>query len=108
MLKSFPLTSVLSAVLILSIGETVFSSSITAALTYPVVPNSEIDTLVCYMQTADGRILNLDTLCGKELQQILLSCPTITDAQVRDRIIQYCGNDEKCLTSAGCKQVARD
>jgi hypothetical protein len=108
MLKSFDWTSVLSAVLILSLAETAKSTSITTDLRYPVVPNSEIDTLVCYMQTADGRILNLVSLCVKTIKQTIVSCPTIIDPQIRARITQYCGNDDKCLVSAGCRQLPRD
>ncbi|WP_407650760.1 pentapeptide repeat-containing protein [Aerosakkonema funiforme] len=41
-------------------------------ITYPVVPNSEVDRLTCYMQTADGRTLNLHKLCTGELIRQLL------------------------------------
>lgn len=35
-----------------------------ASLAYSTVPNSSVDTLVCYMQTADGKTLDLGNLCG--------------------------------------------
>jgi hypothetical protein len=108
MLKFFHLKAVLSAVLILSIAETTFSSSITTGSQYPLVPNSDFDNLFCYMQTEDGKILNLNNLCGKQLRELVLSCPTITDLQVRARIAQMCGNDDRCLASAGCRQLSRD
>lgn len=33
---------------------------------YPVVPDSESKFLVCYIQTQDGRTLNLESLCQKK------------------------------------------
>lgn len=105
MLKSFHLAAVLSAVSILSIAETDFSTSMTAGSKYPVLPNSDTDNLFCYMRTADGRVLDLSNLCRKPLERLVLSCPTITDPQVRARINQLCGNDNGCLASAGCKQL---
>jgi hypothetical protein len=108
MLKSFHLIAVLLAVSTLLIAETALSSSITPVSQYPVVPNSDIDNPVCYMQTADGRTLDLSNLCGEPLERFLLSCPTITEPQVRARIIQFCNNDNECLASAGCRQLPRD
>ncbi len=108
MLKFFHLTAIVSSVLILSIAETAFSSSITAGSQYPGGSNSDRDNLLCYMQTEDGRILNLNNLCGKQVKELVLSCPTITDLQVRARIAQMCGNDDRCLASAGCRQLPRD
>ena len=32
---------------------------------YPEVPTSDIDLLSCYMQTVDGKTLDLDSLCEK-------------------------------------------
>jgi hypothetical protein len=57
------------------------------------------------MQTEDGRILNLNNLCGKQVKELVLSCPTITDLQVRARVAQMCGNDDRCLASAGCVRI---
>lgn len=35
------------------------------ANSYPAVPNPEVSSLLCYLQTTDGRIFNLTSLCGK-------------------------------------------
>lgn len=73
MLKSFHLTSVFFSILF--ILETAFSLPLTASFKYLVVPSSDTDKLVCYMQTADGRTLNLDNLCINQLSdqsQILI------------------------------------
>lgn len=43
----------------------IVTKSMLFSLPYSVVPDSEFDILVCYMQTADGRTLNLIELCGK-------------------------------------------
>lgn len=40
---------------------------------YPVVSNSEVDRLPCYMQTADGRTLDLWRLCAGGLIKQLLA-----------------------------------
>jgi hypothetical protein len=32
---------------------------------YPVVPRANINQLACYMETENGDILQLDTLCGR-------------------------------------------
>jgi len=34
---------------------------------YPLVSNAERDTLYCYMETADGSILQLESLCGTQV-----------------------------------------
>lgn len=108
MLESFHLKAVFASVLILSIPEAAFSSSITSGSKYPAVPNSDINNLLCYMQTADGRTLNLNNLCEKQVRELVLSCPTITDKQVIDRITQDCNNNDMCLASAGCRHLPRD
>ncbi len=104
MRKFFHFTSVLASILILCIAEAAFSQSTPVDFKYPVVPNSDMDTPFCYMQTAGGRTLNLEDLCRPQLKELVLSCPTITAPEVRDRIYQYCGNDDNCLASAGCNQ----
>lgn len=67
MLESFRLTPALLATSILFIIETTFSRPLTAGPEYSLVPSSDTDKLICYMQTADGRALNLDSLCRKKL-----------------------------------------
>ncbi len=68
MLESLRLIDGFWATLILFIIETSFSGPLAADSYYPVVPSLDIEKLVCYMQTADGRTLNLDTLCRKQLR----------------------------------------
>jgi hypothetical protein len=66
MLKSFHWIAVLTAASILCIAETALTRPLTVGDKYPVVPTSNTDQLVCYMQTADDRTLNLSSLCGKK------------------------------------------
>lgn len=109
MLKSFRFTAVVPSVLILSIAETTLSSSINVDYNYPVLTNSDTDNLICYMLTTDGRTLNLNHLCGKPIiKKLVLSCPTIAEPVVKAGISQYCGDNDKCLASAGCSQVPED
>ena len=89
MLKAFCLSTVLSTALILFLVEIALGDSLPGgnnylvvssadiasrraqpvSSPYPVVPNSDTDQLVCYMQTADGRILDLKSLCQQNTAQ---------------------------------------
>jgi hypothetical protein len=65
MLKPFSLISIISAASILFVADTAFSNSLPTGSIYPEVPNLDIAQPVCYMQTGDGRTLNLSRLCKK-------------------------------------------
>lgn len=41
----------------------VFPIRVAEATTYSVIPTSETNNWVCYMQKADGRVVNLSSLC---------------------------------------------
>ena len=62
MLKSF----YLAVVIIPIAAEITLSPSQAQSLYPPEVSGSVADTLVCYMQTADGRLLQLESLCQGE------------------------------------------
>lgn len=68
MLKAFHLIPVISIASILFATETAFSRPPATDSRYPVVPSSDINNPVCFMQTADGRTLNLSSLCRKVSQ----------------------------------------
>ena len=90
MLKISHLSAVISAASILWIAETAFSLPSTAIAQYPIEPSSHTDQLVCYMQTADGTTLNLNSLCGKKpsLQsQIVVSDVFHEDDYIIGRVI---------------------
>lgn len=55
--KFFCLTAALSTALTAFIAEATLSSE------YSLAPNSNVNTPVCYMQTEDGRTLDLSNLC---------------------------------------------
>jgi hypothetical protein len=63
MLKFLHLTAVFSVASILCIAEAGLSHPLSVKSQASGVPNSDTNKLVCYMQTADGRTLNLDSLC---------------------------------------------
>ena len=102
MLKLFRLTAVLSAVLMPLIAETAFDRPIALGSQYPVVPSSDMGKPVCYMQTADGRVLNLNSLC-KPVRSIVplkpVVCPEFSDPQLRGFL---CDNNDECLANL-CK-----
>jgi hypothetical protein len=46
--------------------DVIFVSS-SVGYTYPEVAKSNIDMLPCYMETIDGRVINLISICGKSV-----------------------------------------
>lgn len=65
MLKWLCLTAVGLFILNPMITEAAFSSLVTSDYQYPEVPKSKVDVPICYIQTVDGRILNLQKLCNE-------------------------------------------
>jgi len=65
MLKCFFLPTTLSVILIPFMAEVAFSRPVFSDSQHPKVHNSEVDLPLCYIQTADGRTLNLQKLCNK-------------------------------------------
>jgi hypothetical protein len=88
MLKSFHLTTVFWAASILFITETALTHPLTVGSKFPVVTRSDTDKPVCYMQTLNGRTLNLSSLCGKkpsaQPQEVIDE-----DASLIDREVTY-------------------
>lgn len=103
MLKLFRLTVVLSAVLMPLATKTAFGRPIALGSQYPAVPSSDMSNPVCYMQTADGRVLNLHSLC-KPVRSIVpikpVVCPEFSDPQLRGLL---CDNNDECLANL-CKR----
>jgi hypothetical protein len=100
MLKAFCLTVVLSTALMpflaeMALGSPLPKSSINSGVPsaestsmrsqpigsqQPVVPNdSDPDQPVCYMHTADGRVLNLASLCEQKSEQEQLQDNSLQD-----------------------------
>lgn len=67
MYQSFRFTAIFCSAWILFIPEMAFSRPLTTASKYSIVSNSDTDEPVCYMQTVDGRTVNLSSLCGKKI-----------------------------------------
>jgi hypothetical protein len=63
-MKLLHFTKVLTSLLISLASSIAFTTPLLADT--PTVENSEIDVPLCYMQTADGRRLNLVNMCGQE------------------------------------------
>ena len=59
---------ILKSELIRKKSNTVFQAQLANPI-YPVVPNSDIDMLVCYMQTENGKTINLGNLCINSTKQ---------------------------------------
>jgi hypothetical protein len=65
MLRFFHLTAALPTILISLLPEVVFSRSLSVDSKYSELPITNIQTLVCYMRTEDGKIIDLSSLCKK-------------------------------------------
>ncbi|MBD1889432.1 hypothetical protein [Coleofasciculus sp. FACHB-SPT9] len=63
MFRYFRLTATVSTALISLFPGIAFSLPLQADSPYPVVPASNIDIPVCYLQTEDGRTVDLGKLC---------------------------------------------
>lgn len=59
------LTALSAAALVISIPQIASSQTPNETSGYPAVPNSQADSLICYMQTPEGSTLNLKSLCGE-------------------------------------------
>jgi hypothetical protein len=86
MLKILRLTVVFS-LLIPLLPEIVWTRPIFLSQ-YPELQNSDLDSASCYFQTADGRILNLDRLCGRSSNNTSnnnseTAEPTVNNTEVR-------------------------
>lgn len=85
-------------------------------LSFPLVananssmPNSEVDIPLCYVETADGRTLNLTALCGPQPEEVSTPQNCISDA-IAARIpvsqVSYDGNTlTGQVTNQNCKTV---
>jgi hypothetical protein len=96
MLKSFYL-----AVMVIPIAtEVTLSQALRAQSLYPPeVSSSVADTLVCYMQTADGRLLQLESLCQGEFSTDMDS-PTSSSS-----VNQTFGNDSSSQSSGNFSRL---
>lgn len=61
--RFFPLTAALSIIFIQLWPSVVLTRPLIINSRYPEVPNSNVNTLMCYLQTEDGTTLDLDSLC---------------------------------------------
>lgn len=65
MLKWFCSAAALSLVMTAIIPKAAFSRPTSSDYQYPEVPKSDVDIPVCYIQTSEGRTLNLQKLCNE-------------------------------------------
>ncbi len=54
-----------SAVLAVFIPQIAFSRPLSEISGYPAIPNSQVHSLICYIETQEGQTLNLGRLCGE-------------------------------------------
>lgn len=106
MLKLFRPIILLSTVSLSLIAQVAFSQ-ITTNSTRRLLPSpSSIDSPNCYMQTIQGRTLNLDNLCGKQSRTVtttntvtnqgMTSDQQLSEAEIKDLINQVCQIRDEC------------
>ena len=84
----------------------VLSPALQANPTSPVELNSELNVPVCYMETYDGRRLDLRNLCASESEEAASTCNSTT-AELPIRNVRYDGNSVSGqVMNQTCKTVA--
>ncbi|HAG83462.1 MAG TPA: hypothetical protein DCL61_20520 [Cyanobacteria bacterium UBA12227] len=82
-----------------------FPGSVLADVKSPMLPNSEIDTPVCYMETVDGRILDLGYLCPSPPEEVTSPCNSDAAGMAISNV-KYDGNSlTGQVTNRTCKMV---
>lgn len=79
MLRLLCLAATLSVVVTPIVTKVAFSRPISASSQYPEVPKfNNVDVPLCYIQTTDGKILNLQKLCGNSPTNTINKSPSNT------------------------------
>jgi len=93
MMKLFHLYTKISAVLMPLNCGIALSQPIPMGFSSPVVESSDTQKPVCYMQTADDRVLDLTSFCKK--------LPASSTQQQGNSTNQSCSTKEECLRIFG-------
>ncbi|MBA2749217.1 MAG: hypothetical protein H0U45_10885 [Tatlockia sp.] len=80
MLKQLFCLTTISAVLIPCLSASTFARPLSINSQYPEVLNPKTNSSICYMETNDGRTLNLNILCTKKLESNPWLAPTLKPA----------------------------
>jgi hypothetical protein len=105
MRKSFYLTALLGTALIPLMAETAFSYPRSESYQYPTVSTLDNNTPVCYMQTPNGKTLELSSICGK-VSPIICS-GGISSPERQALLNQFCNNNSQCLLTSTCNEIPR-
>lgn len=104
MMNCFHLTTILTVSSILFLAETALTHPLMISSEHPVVLTLGKNELVCYMQTADGRTLNLSSLCQQKPRsrpstqpQIAVSDVSYNGKQLSGRVVN---NSDKTVHNA--------
>ena len=66
--RLFCLTATMSVALVPFLSESTFARPLSINSQYPEVLSPKTNSSICYMETKDGKILNLDILCANKLE----------------------------------------
>lgn len=80
-LRVFCLIAILSTALVVFSAEVASSNLRIVGAEYPVVPTPNRDMPVCYIQTSDGRTLDLRNLCGNSASNTRKTTAAIADVK---------------------------
>lgn len=76
MLRLLCLATTLAVVITPIVTKVAFSRPISASSQYPEVPFNNVDVPLCYIQTTDGKILDLQKLCGNSPTNTINKSPS--------------------------------
>lgn len=107
MQKHFCFMTILVFALILFTAKMAFSSPRPLDSRYRVVSSSNIDTLVCYMQTADNRILDLENLCRSASVKPVVTSRKVTSQSLPTRPIAIGEEEQQFLEQVQRKVIAK-
>ncbi len=118
MLKLLHPMTVLPTVLILVAAPVTFSQINTANPRHLTVSDSNTDKPNCYMQTAQGRTLYLDSMCGRPnglapttnqnsvADQSVTTNPQLSEAEIKHLIDETCQAQNQCPSNLSNVDVA--
>lgn len=75
--RLFCLTATISGVLIPCLSVSTLARPLSSNSQYPEVLNPQTNSSLCYIETNDGKTLNLKALCAKKLESDSQSAPIV-------------------------------
>lgn len=97
--KFLNLTVILSAVLVSLMAE----AALGRPLNYPVVQSLDKSTPFCYMQTSDGKTLDLSNICGFGSPSVCSD--TTNKPELAALLKDFCKKNLRCELTSTCNEI---